>query len=161
MAADEALLTRDALAKYRGLRKHEASILLQTRTGKIGLRAFLFERKVPDVTSPLCSCGTEAETPAHLALSCVLLADEREELRRSLAPRSLRSHRDFEAVTADPESAALLVRWLLTTGRFGQYALAAQIGGYTEKPRNSRLGAHEHKIGRGFSAHERQLDEGL
>lgn len=136
--ADQASLSQRALAKYHGLRKHEASLLLQLRTGKVGLRAFLFDRKVPDVITPLCSCGTEKETPAHIALNCVLYGDEREELRRALAPRALRSHRDFEAITDDPTCTATVVRWFLATGRFEQFTLATQIGGYTEKAPKER-----------------------
>ena len=36
--------------------------LVQARTGKIGLRAFLFERRVPDVMTPVCACGDGRET---------------------------------------------------------------------------------------------------
>ena len=42
-----------ALARYQGLRKHESSLLIQVRTGKVGLRAFLFEKKVPGIATPL------------------------------------------------------------------------------------------------------------
>ena len=40
-------------SKPHGLHKAE----VQMRTGKIGLRAFLFERQVPDVMTPVCACG--------------------------------------------------------------------------------------------------------
>jgi hypothetical protein len=39
--------------KHAELKKHESSFLTQVRTGKVGLRAFLFQRKVPDVRTPL------------------------------------------------------------------------------------------------------------
>jgi hypothetical protein len=39
---------------YEGLTKAQSSILCQARTGKIGLRAFLFSRRVPDVDTPIC-----------------------------------------------------------------------------------------------------------
>jgi hypothetical protein len=64
----------DALKKHYGLLKHESSLLTQIRTGKVGLRAFLFERKVPDVATPQCICGKAPETAAHLALDCQDLA---------------------------------------------------------------------------------------
>ncbi len=49
MSADEPIFAHRALAKHRGLAKHESSIVTQVRIGKIGLRALLFIRRVPDV----------------------------------------------------------------------------------------------------------------
>jgi hypothetical protein len=54
-SADE-LPTKERLKLHDGLQNVESSLLIQMRTGKIsiGLRAFLFERQVPDVQS-VCS----------------------------------------------------------------------------------------------------------
>ncbi|CCE29306.1 uncharacterized protein CPUR_02999 [Claviceps purpurea 20.1] len=41
---------------HQPLMKHESAALIQMRTEKIGLRGFLFSRKVPDVDSPMCDC---------------------------------------------------------------------------------------------------------
>src|ERR1700684_3835831 len=49
--------TKERLKLHDELQKAESSLLVQMRTGKIGLRAFLFERRVPDVMTPVCSCG--------------------------------------------------------------------------------------------------------
>ena len=59
-----------SLERHKGLRKHESSVLIQMRTRKIGLRAFLHQRRVPEVLTPGCSCGDAPETPEHLLLSC-------------------------------------------------------------------------------------------
>ena len=66
-----------ALARHQGLRKHESSLLTQVRTGKVGLRAFLFEKKVPGIATPLCRCGEAPETAAYLVLNCPELEVER------------------------------------------------------------------------------------
>ena len=116
----------DALKKHHGLRKHESSLLTQIRTGKIGLRAFLFERKVPEVATPRCSCGEAPETAAHLVLDCRDLAQQREELRQIMSPRAMYTYRDFATATARKKSAHKLVRWLLSTGRFPEFRLAEQ-----------------------------------
>lgn len=50
------------IARYKGLLKHEASLLMQVRTEKVGLGAFLFQRKVPGVSTPRCRCGDAKET---------------------------------------------------------------------------------------------------
>jgi hypothetical protein len=116
----------DALKKHKDLFKHESSLLTQVRTGKVGLRAFLFERKVPDVVTPRCLCGEAPETVAHLVLNCRDLAQPREELRRLMAPKAMQTYRDFVAATAKKKTAHVLIRWLLSTGRFPEYRLAEQ-----------------------------------
>jgi hypothetical protein len=114
----------DALKKHHGLLKHESCLLTQIRTGKVGLRSFLFERKVPEVATPWCICGEAPETAAHLVLDCRDLAEQRQELRRTLAPRAMRTYRDFTAATSKKKSAHKLVRWLLATGRFPEFRIA-------------------------------------
>lgn len=50
-----------ALKKYGGLRKHERPLLMQILTETIGLNAFLFNCKVPQVMLPLCCRGHARE----------------------------------------------------------------------------------------------------
>jgi hypothetical protein len=47
----------NVLKLHEGLRKAESSLAIQLRMGTNGLDAFLFQARVPSVTSPLCSCG--------------------------------------------------------------------------------------------------------
>ena len=44
---------------YCGLRKDEASALLQIRIERIGLRLYLFSANVPDFPTPRCNCGLD------------------------------------------------------------------------------------------------------
>jgi hypothetical protein len=120
-------LTTDTLRKHNGLRKHESSLLLQIRTGKIGLRAFLFEKKVPEVYSPRCQCGDAAETPQHLALDCSETRQERQQLESKMSPGAIRTYQDFVYATEKPQLAATLVRWFLNLGRFTEFRLAREI----------------------------------
>ena len=122
--AERPLFSYDALKKHCHLSKHESSLLTQIRTGKIGLRAFLFKRRVPEVAIPRCPCGEAPETAAHLILDCRELDQQREYLRQLLYPKAMRSYRDFAAATAKGKSASKLVRWLLSTGRFPEFRLA-------------------------------------
>ena len=110
-----------SLERNKGLRKHESSVLIQMRTRKIGLRAFLHQRRVPEVLTPGCSCGDAPETPEHLLLSCRRTAGERRELPE------LRTRRDYEAQTDDPATAASLARWMLRLGRLHQFDLAGPL----------------------------------
>ena len=84
----------------------------------------MFEHKVPEVATPQCPCGQAPETAAHLVLDCRDLAQQREELREDMAPRAMRTYRDFAAATSRKKSAYKLVRWLFATGRFPEYWLA-------------------------------------
>jgi hypothetical protein len=99
------LFLYDALKKHRQLYKHESSLLIQIRTGKVGLRAFLFERKAPEVATPQCPCGEAPETAAYLVLNCRLLNYYRD----NLSPLALRTYSDFAAATEKRRSASKLV----------------------------------------------------
>jgi hypothetical protein len=138
--AEEGFPAGDPLAKHKGLLKHESSVLIQLRTGKIGLNSFLHRRHVPDVPSPLCSCGSAPETPCHIAVDCPLTATARDRLAASLAPRALRSYRDFAAALRDPDGAQTIARWFLKLNRLKEFRLAAEIGG-TSKERASKTRA--------------------
>lgn len=59
---------RKNLKLYQGLTKVQCSILIQVRSGKTGLAAFLDQRKVPGTESPGCPCGQGAETPKRILL---------------------------------------------------------------------------------------------
>jgi hypothetical protein len=106
--ADTPDFTSRALRKHDSLRKHESAALVQIRTGKIGLNAFLFDCRVPDIMSPNCECGNR-ETAAHIILHCPLLAAKRDGLTRDLG-RPLRTHRDLATATADKTSAPSIAR---------------------------------------------------
>ena len=70
---------------WQRLTRPQSSLLTQVISGHVGLKAYLFSRRVLDITSPWCQCGKGRETPAHLFLDCELL--ERPEGLRS-NPRS-------------------------------------------------------------------------
>jgi hypothetical protein len=114
------------LRKHHGLRKHESSLLVQIRTGKVGLRAFLFQRRVPTIPSPHCDCGEGRETAEHVVLRCPLLHQARRALQAKL-PMPLRTRRDFAEATDNKESARVIVRWLLNTGRLQEYRVAERL----------------------------------
>jgi hypothetical protein len=72
---------------------------MQARTGCVGMAEFLFRRRVPDVPSPLCSCGQVPETPEHVLLYCRETRERREEVRSVIAPIALRTRRDLAQLT--------------------------------------------------------------
>jgi hypothetical protein len=125
--ADSPSFDGKALEKHTGLRKHESSLLTQIRTGKIGLRAFLFDRKVPDINTPRCSCGYARETAAHLVLNCPDVEEDRERLRATLRTNPMQNSIDFRRATESNDTAAVLVRWVLSLGRLREYRLAVRL----------------------------------
>ena len=114
--------SKDRLRLHYGLRKAESSLLVQMRTGKIGLRAFLFGRGVPDVATPVCRCGQGRETAVHVAAYC---PDEESNRRR--LPFAMRTQRDFTMAVRDPKRAAILTRWFMRIRRLREYEVAVRI----------------------------------
>jgi ribonuclease HI len=85
--------TKKVLQLHERLSKRESALLVQLRTEKIGLDDFLFNRHVPTVTSPRCSCGERRQTVAHVLLSCSKYKDLRSRIFANLSGRnSLRTN---------------------------------------------------------------------
>jgi hypothetical protein len=55
----------DVLALHQHLQKPESSLAVQLQTGKNGFNAFLYQARVPIVSSPLCSYGGKPNSQAH------------------------------------------------------------------------------------------------
>jgi hypothetical protein len=99
--------------------KHEASVLMQARTGCVGMAEFLFRRHVPDVPSPLCSCGRAPETPEHVLLHRPETEEDRQDTRKRVAPIALRTRRNLAQLsTKHPK---LKPKWLLRIRKFPLY----------------------------------------
>jgi hypothetical protein len=49
------------LKLHTGLREAESSVLVQTRTSRMGLAKFLYNHKVPGIESAKCRCGAGEE----------------------------------------------------------------------------------------------------
>ena len=68
------------LLLHKSLQKAESALLVQARTGKIGLGKFLYNRKVPGIVTAQCWCGAGFETPRHIVLYCIEEASRRGQL---------------------------------------------------------------------------------
>src|SRR5208282_526498 len=55
--------TAQVLLLHKSLQKAESALLVQARTGKIGLGKFLHDRRVPGFETAQCRCGAGFETP--------------------------------------------------------------------------------------------------
>jgi hypothetical protein len=96
---------------YKDLYKHQTSVLMQIRTECVGMADFLFQRYVPDVPTPLCSCGKAPKMLEHVLLHCNEIAGKREIMRQRIALIALRTRRNLaQLILKYPE---FIIKWLL------------------------------------------------
>lgn len=105
---------------HRGLRKAESSIAVQLRSGKNGLRHFLYKAKVPGVDSARCSCGWGKQDAKHILLYCPKLSSTRRELLKEAGTHNIR------AMLSRPTGIRAAARWMVRTGYLTQYQLAKE-----------------------------------
>ena len=87
------------LKLHKQLKKAESSVLVQARTGRIGLAHFLNKARVPGYETLACKCGLGDETAEHLLLHCQL-ETERRQWRRGTRLSDLVSEPSSAATTA-------------------------------------------------------------
>jgi len=112
--------TKQVLQLHVGLRKAESALLTQARTGKIGLAKFLYRQRVPGFSTATCQCEVGQETPRHMALYCTYEADRRRYLH-------VGGNRTYTQMVGTNEGAKHFVRWMMYSGRLGQFALAKRL----------------------------------
>jgi hypothetical protein len=113
-------LNKAVLKLHSGLRKAESSVLVQAQTGRIGLAKFLYNRKVPGILSAQCRCGAGEETPRHMALYCI------EEAGRRLGLRT-NGRTNYQQLIGTASGAKQFAKWLICSGRLGQFSLARSL----------------------------------
>ena len=99
-----------------GISKATSSLITQIRTEKIGLNAFLAERRVPNRT-PRCSCGNTRQTAKHILIYCSNFEESRENLYRAAGTR------DYSKMLATPRGAKAAANWLQKTNLLPQFSL--------------------------------------
>jgi hypothetical protein len=71
-------LIKDVLKKFKRITRPESAVIVQARTGKIGLRDYV--HKIGAAESPRCPCGARRQTMHHTLLKC----PEFDELRKGM-----------------------------------------------------------------------------
>src|SRR6266516_1669699 len=110
---------RKHLRRHKKLRKEESSLLIQARTGRIGLRKFLFLRRVPSIATPYYECGEEEETVQHVLEGCTINLGAYE-LQRREGPTVTLIKRLQEGDRVRP-----ILQWLM--GKLPEYRLALEM----------------------------------
>lgn len=106
-------IRKDILTIYNGLPKALAAIVIQLRTGKVALAAYL--HKIKKVENPYCDCREGNQTVTHILEECPLFRELRtQELGRPV----IRSARD---TLTDPKTARKAAYFMLKTGLLDQF----------------------------------------
>ena len=111
------LPTKKTLEYWSDLRKATASILMQLRTGSIGLAAYL--HRINRRESARCSCDLGNQTASHILLEYPLLQDERNWMRNDLSDRGVAVRLD--SLLARPEARAIVAEFMIRTNILEQF----------------------------------------
>ena len=104
---------------HDSLTKTESSLAIQLRTERTGLKAFLYDRKVPNVTAT-CTCGHPRQTVKHVMLYCLDRSDRTTFLGRS-------GLIDFHYILSNKDTLLKALRWFLRQGLLPQFQLALPV----------------------------------
>jgi hypothetical protein len=96
---------------YKDLYKYQALALIQARPDCKGMAEFLFQSRVSDVPSPLCSCGQAPEISEHVLFYCREIKKEKKEVRSVIAFATLRTRKDLAKLFL--KYPGLAAEWLL------------------------------------------------
>jgi ribonuclease HI len=112
--------TKKVLRVHQGLHRALSTAIIQLRTGKIGLRHYLYQRGVPNVPDADCQCGKATQTVQHVLLACPLLKSLREEIfgRRLGGPEGEGS---LKKILNTPKLAIRAANFMVRTGLLGQF----------------------------------------
>nr|XP_036581842.1 zinc knuckle [Colletotrichum truncatum]KAF6790285.1 zinc knuckle [Colletotrichum truncatum] len=113
--------TKKVLQLHSGLSKRQSSILVQMRTEKIGLRDFLFNRRVPDATDANCQCREGRQTVSHVLLRCRRFRQLR---RQELG--AIPGRHNLRVVLNERKAAAKAIRFMEQTEILGQFRIESQ-----------------------------------
>ncbi|KAI8405763.1 hypothetical protein FOFC_13224 [Fusarium oxysporum] len=108
--------SRKVLDLHDGLSKKHSSLLTQLRTEKIGLKDFLYNRKVPGISSNRCPCGSDRQTVAHVLLRC----RQHRQLRDQELGR-LRGRNNLRKLLNERKAAAKAIKFIELTQILGQF----------------------------------------
>ena len=119
-AIDATLPSKKVLGLHSN-HKPANSILIQMRTQKIGLRAFLHSRKVPGFEhddGAVCECEEGFQTVKHVLLQCPIWQRKRVQMQKEGGEAKTR---DIRRLLSDPKVTKLAVGFMVQAGLLKQY----------------------------------------
>jgi hypothetical protein len=97
--------------------KAESTIITLLRTERIGLNAFLYKQKVPDIVSPIYPYSNGNQTVKHMLIHCADLAPTRRQLFADTGTTS------FEVMLSDNLKARAAAKWAIKNKILEQFRL--------------------------------------
>ena len=113
--------SRDVLKLHENTQRWQSSLIVQMRTGKIGLRDFLFRRWIPGVEDGRCKCKEGLQTVRHVLTKCREFGDERKKEWGSKAREAGGEGVRLDDMLMKGVNAVRAARFMKTTGLLGQY----------------------------------------
>ncbi|KAJ6439009.1 reverse transcriptase [Purpureocillium lavendulum] len=113
--------TKKVLRLHGGLSKRQSALLVQLRTEKIGLKDFLFNRRVPDTTDANCPCREGRQTVSHILLRCRTYRQLRRQELGQLSGRH-----DLRDILSERKAAAKAIKFMELTEILGQFRIESQ-----------------------------------
>ena len=101
--------------------KEQSAIAVQMRTGKIGLRQFLYNRKVPGIDGPECGCGGGHQTVKHILFNCRKYSGRRREYWDQERRKAAWGVLQLRTILTAPGSLKKAVTFMKDTGLLGQF----------------------------------------
>ncbi len=102
------------LQPHKRIKKPKIALITQMRTGKIGLRAFLYGRKL--VNNSQCECGHRSQTVRHILSECRKLTRLRRETWRDEKRKEPFGVVEWRKMLTHPSYAKKAAYFMLKTG---------------------------------------------
>jgi ribonuclease HI/uncharacterized protein YchJ len=115
--------TSKVLLLHKSVPRPFSSLIVQMRTAKIGLRQFLYLRKVPDVDDDKCGCKGGSQTVRHILFSCPLYRELRQE---TWGRERTGDQQDLRKVLGAPALALKAANFMRNTGLLRQFEAIQQ-----------------------------------
>ena len=103
---------KQVLKLHVGLKKAESSMLVQARTGRVGLAKFLYGRKVPGIQTAQCRCEAGEETVRHMALYCTKETERQQGLQTN-------GRLNYRRLIGTASGAKQLTEWIICSRQLG------------------------------------------
>lgn len=119
------------LLYWKGLREATISVLIQLRTGIVGLAEYLC--KIKKIDSPRCKCDLGNQSLRHVLLECPLLEESRAEMVEGLFEAGISTMLGEEEMLRESKAALVVAKFMIASGLLGQFQSVHSVATGKEK----------------------------